>query len=54
MRVVNLFTVATIFLSLFFIVFGHVVAFGMNIDMLNKRDDGAKMVYSEEEVESLN
>ena len=50
MRVVNLFTVATIFLSLFFIVFAHASAFGMNIDMLNKRDDGAKMVYSEDVV----
>jgi len=42
--------IATVFVSLFLIVFAHASAFGMNIDMLNKRDDGAKMVYSQDVV----
>ena len=42
--------VLTSYLTLFFAVFALTPAFGedLTIDMLNKRDDGAKMVYSED------
>ena len=39
-----------LYMTLFFAVFSLTPVFGadMSIDMLNKRDDGAKMVYSED------
>ena len=42
--------VLTSYLTLFFAVFALTPAFGedLTIDMLNKRDDGAKMVYSQD------
>ena len=42
--------VLALYMTLFFAVFSLTPVFGadMSIDMLNKRDDGAKMVYSED------
>ena len=42
--------VLALYITLFFAVFSLTPVFGadMSIDMLNKRDDGAKMVYSED------